>query len=321
MNITNRTASSIGEYVEIIEDFISPRKKENKEMYFYFRGEKDYGKPALVPSIYRNGLLEKEHIFYHERMRFNHNDFEKDKTTLDRLCRMQHFGLYTRMLDLGEDCFTALYFAVEKRKEPNETTFVYLFAIPEKKVRYYDSDTATILANLAKLPLNNEGRKIYGDKSKKWLVQNAENIINSGMSVEEYNKELNFLLHEIRADKPYMNPYINLGDLFSVQCVKTKLNNDRILAQKGAFLLFGLNAHDVEKPIPLDGSYKKPNYWRDDFDWDGMPIEEILKIRIGSEISLGNLANLGISKPYIYPNMEKIAEHLVKKFGKQSGES
>jgi len=169
--------------------------------------------------------------------------------------------------------------------------------------------------------LNKEGREIYGDKSKKWLVQNAESIINSGMSVEEYNdKFFGFLLHEIREDKPYMLPYINLGDLFSVQCVKTKLNNDRILAQKGAFLLFGLNAHDVEKPIPLDGSYEKPNYWRDDFDWDGVPIEETLRIRIESGISLKNLEYLGISKPYIYPNMEQITEHLVKKFGKQSGE-
>jgi hypothetical protein len=317
VNITNQTASSIGEYVEIIENFISPRKKENKELCFYFRGERDHGETNLMPSIYRKGLLAKEHILYHEIMRFNDSDFEKDKTTIDRLCRMQHFELYTRMLDLSEDCFTSLYFAVEKRKKPNETTFVYLFAIPKNKIRYYDSDTATILANLAKLPLNNEGRKIYGDKSKKWLVQNAKDIINSGMSVEKYNdKYLNFLLHEIRADKPYMQPFINLGDLFSVQCVKTKLNNDRILAQKGAFLLFGLNAHDVEKPIPLDGSYEKPNYWKDGFDWDGVQIEETLKIRIGSEISLDNLENLGISKPYIYPNMEKIAEHLVKKFGK-----
>jgi len=136
MNITNKTASSIGEYVKIIEDFISPRKNENKEMYYYFRGEKDYGETNLMPSIYREGLLEKEHIFYHERMRFNHNDFGKDKTTLDHLCRMQHYGQYTRMLDLGEDCFTALYFAIEKRKE-HETTFVYLFAIPEKKARKF----------------------------------------------------------------------------------------------------------------------------------------------------------------------------------------
>jgi len=316
MNTTNRTAASIGEYVKIIEDFISPRKEKNKETYFYFRGERDHGETNLMPSIYREGLLAKEHIFYHERMRFNHSDFEKDKTTLDRLCRMQHFGQYTRMLDLCEDCFTSLYFAVEKR-QPNETTFVYLFAIPENKVRYYDSDTAAILANLAKLPLKEEGRGIYGDKSKKRLVQNAKSIINSGMSVKEYNEEFfGFLLHEIREDKPYMLSLINLGDLFSVQCVKTKLNNDRILAQKGAFLLFGLNIHDVEKPIPLDGSYEKPNYWRDGFDWDGVPIEETLKIRIGNEISLDNLANLGISKPYIYPNMENIAEHLVKKFEK-----
>ena len=316
MNIETQTASSIENYVKIINDFVSARKNKYKEEYYYFRGEKDHGETNLMPSIYRMGLLEKEHIFYRERMRFNDNDFEKDKTTIDRLCRMQHFGEYTRMLDLSEDCFTALYFAIEDRKE--KETFVYLFAIPEKKIKYYDSDTVTILANLAKLPLENEGRKIYGDKSKRWLVQNAENIMNSGMAVDEYNnKFLGFLLHEIKADKPYMHPFINLGDLFSVQCVKTKLNNDRIFAQKGAFLLFGLNIYNVEEPIPLINSYEKPSYWRDNCsDWDGVPIEKILKIRIGNGISLDILENLGISKPYIYPNMEKITEHLIKKFAK-----
>lgn len=316
MNIAKETASSIEEYVKIINDFISTRKRKDKEVHFYFRGEKDYGETALAPFIYRKGLLKKEHIFYREMMRFNDSDFEKDKTAIDRLCRMQHFGCPTRMLDLCEDCFAALYFAIEKR-EPGETAFVYLFTIPEDKIRYYDSDTATILANLAKLPLNKEGRGIYGDKSKKELFERTKQIVNNRMSVNEYNdKFLGFLLHEIKEDKPYMLSLINLGDIFSVQCVKTKLNNDRIFAQKGAFLLFGLNVHDVEKPIPLDGSYEKPNYWREDFGWDGVPIEEMLKIRIESGISLDNLEYLGISKPYIYPNMEKIAEHLINRFTK-----
>jgi len=310
MSITTESVSSISEYVKVITDFTSSRKNKNKEKYFYFRGEKDYGDTALVPSIYRDGLLKKEHTLYHEIIRFNETDFEKDKTTIDHLCRMQHFGCYTRMIDLSEDCFTALYFALEDRKE-DQTALVYLFAIPEKKIRYYDSDTATILANLAKLPLEDEGRGIYGDKSKRKLFE----IAKLGLSNDEYNKDyLGFLLHEIREDKPHMQSLINFADIFSVQCVKTKLNNDRVYMQKGAFLLFGLNANDVEKPIPLDGSYEKPNYWRDNLGWDGVPIDEILKIRIGNEISLENLENLGISEPYIYPNMEKIGGYLIKKF-------
>lgn len=315
MQIENISVSSVQEYVEAVSSFIAKRK--NKNLVFYFRGEKDYGKEtALTPSVYRNGYHENEHKFYKEILRFNDNDFEKDKTAIDRLCRMQHFGSPTRMLDLSEDCFTALYFALDNKKS-EQAAFVYIFSIPESKIKYYDSDTVTILANLAKLPFYNEAKPGFGNKSKKWIVENAANAISEGMEVKEYNNYLfNYFIHEIKEDKPYMHSSIELGDIFSVQCVKTKLNNDRIFAQKGAFFLFGLNANDAGKAIPLC-NYCKPNYWRDEFNWDGVPIEEILRISIGKELLLENLENLGISKPYIYPNMEKIGEHFKKKFEQQ----
>jgi hypothetical protein len=317
MGIIKETAASIEKYVEIVGDFVSGHRDRGKDLVFYFRGEKDYGEEsALTPSIYRDGYYESEHKFYREISRFNDDDFEKDKTAIDRLCRMQHFGCPTRMLDLSEDCFTALYFALEG-KEPEKPASVYLFSIPEDKIKFYDSDRVAILANLAKLPFNNEARIGYGNNSKKVLVEKAEYIISNGMNIDEYNDYLfKYLLHQVREDKPYMQPKIILGDIFSVLCVKTKLNNDRIKMQKGAFLLFGLNIHDASKAIPLDGKYEMPNYWRDNeyVEWVGTPIEEILKISLEKEIVLENLENLGISKPYIYPNMEKIAEHFKNKF-------
>jgi len=314
MNIIRKNASCMEEYVKIVGDFVSERKGKN--MIFYSRGEsEDFGETSLYPSIYRDGLLKNEHKLYRELIRFNEKDFEHDKTTIDCLCRMQHSICPTRMLDLSEDCFTSLYFALEYKK-PDKEAFIYIFPIPTDKVRYYDSDTATVLANLVKLPLQKDGsRNLYGDKSKTHLVQIAKDIIEKGMDTEEYNKKLNFLLHEIREDKPYMQPYINLGDIFSVQCVKTRLNNDRILRQKGAFLLFGLNIKDVEKPISLYEDYDKPNYWRDEYEWQGMPIKEMLKIRIENTMSLENIENLGISKPSIYPDMEKVGEYFKKKYG------
>jgi len=315
MSIKTESVSNIVDYVKVITEFISSHKNKDKEKYFYFRGERDHGGTDLFPSVYRENRLKKEDIFYHEIIRFNESDFEKDKSTIDHLCRMQHFKCPTRMLDLSEDCFTALYFALENEKSKNKA-YVYLFSIPEDKIKFYDSDTATILANLAKLPLNNTVKGNPGNNSKRGIVEKAKDAINQRMTVEEYNEHLfKYLIHKIREDKPYMESKIDLGDIFSVQCVKTKLNNDRVFMQKGAFLLFGLNANDVEKPIPLDGSYGKPNYWRD--DWDMVPVDEILKIRIENEAdTMAELKNLGISAPYIYPNMEKIGQYLIDKYKK-----
>ncbi|MDR2972572.1 MAG: FRG domain-containing protein [Bacteroidales bacterium] len=303
----------MAEYVETVENFVSTYK--NKGCTVYFRGEsKDYGESALVPSIFRDGLYKKEDVFYKEIMRFNDKYFEQDKTTIDHLSRMQHMVCATRMLDLSEDCFTSLYFALEE--DSCEAGCVYLFVISTEKIKYYDSDTVAVLANLVKLPFSEEdGEAPYGNKSKTRLVKNAEEIINSGLLPKEYNKKFfDYLLHHIKEDKPHAQDLICLGDIFSVQCVKTKLNTDRIRLQKGAFLLFGLNVHNPAKAIPLDGSYKKPGFWRDSFQWTGMPIEKILKIKIQKGLSLEVLEKFGISKPYIYPEMKEVNDYLRERY-------
>ena len=321
MSIIEETSvSCIGKYVNVISEFASACK--DREQVFYFRGEGgDYGNTSCHPSIYRNGLPKSEHLIYRELIRFNENDFETDKATIDHLCRMQHWLCPTRMLDLSEDAFSSLYFAVEKKK-PGEAVIVYLFAIPKKKIKYYDSDTVTILANLAKLPLTHEDgeTEYYGNKSKSDLLKNVKELMTRGMSLEEYNKKyFDFLLHHIKEDKPHMQNLIQPADIFSVLCVKTKLNTDRIRLQKGAFLLFGLNVHDVSKAIPLNGSYEKPHFWRDDVSpWVGTPIERILKIRIEGGISKEDLEHLGISMPYIYPDMQKVGEYLTELYSAKS---
>ena len=50
------------------------------------------------------------------------------------------------------------------------------------------------------------------------------------------------LLHFIKAEKPYFLPKIELSDLKSVFAVRPKQTNQRILAQQGAFLIFGLRS-------------------------------------------------------------------------------
>jgi len=308
------TVSDVEEYVREVSNFVSA---QGDKYIAYFRGEKYYGATALAPSVFRGETYKKEHIFYREITRFNDRYFEADKTTIDRLCRMQHYGCATRLLDLSEDCFTALFFALLKR-ESDIPCYVYVFAIPQEKIKYYDSDTVTILANLAKLPFDKkDGKSPYGNKSKVHLTEAAKKIINKGMSVKKYNKKyLSFLLHHIREDKPQMLPIINMGDIFSVQCVKTKLNTDRIRLQKGAFLIFGLNVNQPDTAIPLDGSYTEPDFWRNnsEYRWEGIPIKKILKINIGKELTTKTLENLGISIQYIYPEMNEINDYLKEKY-------
>jgi hypothetical protein len=59
----------------------------------------------------------------------------------------------------------------------------------------------------------------------------------NSISIRRYKR-----LHQfIRSEKPYFQPIINPIDLFVPYYVHPKMSNRRILAQSGAFILYGLD--------------------------------------------------------------------------------
>lgn len=302
--IKEKSVSNIPDFIREVLDFES-----DENCTTYFRGEpENFEATALQPSIYRkaNHLKNENHI-YREMQRFNDYEFTEDKSTVDKLSRMQHYLLPTRLIDLSEDALTALYFAVEARTKC-EDAVVYVVAIENEKIKYYDSDTVSVIANLAKLPLDNAD---IPEKSKRLIAQDAKNTILKSNAIDEYKnfKSTDFLLHDIKEDKGYFSNIIDPRHIFSVQFVKPKLTNTRIYGQKGAFLLFGLNIDDVEKHIPIIEYKDKCPFLLDNILIQH-PIKKILKIKINCSVDLKELKKIGITKPYIYTGMDKISEHL-----------
>ena len=138
--------SSVSEFIEKIVQ----RGKEAGTETFY-RGHSN-ANWKLVPSLFRksNGV-EKEHLLFRDMVAHEPQSFSECKSALDYLVQMQHYGLPTRLLDVTLNPLVALYFACEK--EENKDGKVYLFSVPENKVKHYDSDTISVLANLAKCDL------------------------------------------------------------------------------------------------------------------------------------------------------------------------
>lgn len=283
--------------------------KPDKGNVLYFRGENaDYGEHALTPSVFR-GYLEHEHRIYREMQRFNDHEFAADKTAFDKLARMQHYQAPTRMLDMSEDVLSALYFALDGRKD-GETGVVYVLEIDRDAVKYYDSDAVSVVANLAKSPLMNDG--VSKDKSKTALRKDAAFYLHDKKGFNE-QPSAEFLLHDIGEEKSYFRSLIDPAHLFSVLCVKPKYTNGRLLGQKGAFLLFGMNKNDATKSIKLlQKDISKIDALRLDssLEPDFHPIRKLTKIRLGCAIDQKSLSNLGITKPYMYPEMDKVAEYL-----------
>lgn len=309
--IEEKSVNTIEEFVKEVMNF-----ENADDCTVYFRGENDdYGKNAFQPSIYRKShdlesvprYLKNEHLIYREMQRFNNHEFTEDRSAFDKLSRMQHYTAPTRLIDFSEDALTALYFAVETRTECTDA-IVYVVAIANNKIKYYDSDAVSVISNLAKLPLDNDDIR---EKSKRAIADDAKKAMLKSNKIDEYKsyKSTDFLLHEIKEEKGYFSHIIDPQHIFSAQFVKPKLTNTRIYGQKGAFLLFGLNIDDVEKHIPII-RYEDNNPVLLDNVLVQHPIKKILKLKISCEIDLKVLKKLGVTTPYIYTGMDKVSEYL-----------
>lgn len=101
--------------VSSVNSYVSLLKKEAGTLFFRGHANPNY---ILRPSIMRTPrLLQNESKIYHELIINCPDDFEKCHTHLEKLVKMQHYGLPTRLLDITRNPLVALYFACESNPE------------------------------------------------------------------------------------------------------------------------------------------------------------------------------------------------------------
>lgn len=310
--VISNTIHSLSEYFRAIEDFV---KDVDTNVYsIFFRGESDDFKTgALTPSIYRNELINNEDNIYKEVSRYNNIDFSEDKTTFDKLSRMQHYSAPTRLIDLSDDPLTSLWFAKNGTKECSDAC-VYIIIIKKQNIKYSDSDTVTVLSNLAKINIENNKT----NKSKELVASDTFEVLKNEKSLEDYNNKesVKYLLHEIRNDINHFEPLIEARHISSVICVKPKLTSSRVKVQKGAFLLFGLNLIDYKKSIPIFEFNIETNdlqLYSDNIH--SHPIESVLKLKV-KFIKKEIIEKIGLIEPTIYPEMDKVSIYFKNKYSK-----
>ena len=254
--------NSIAEFSKQIEIII---KKKSYFDIVVWRGQGDV-QYNLAPKLYRNNhWLSNEFEMVEEVKRRNPEDFTACKNRLDELTICQHYGLPTRLLDVTQNPLVALYFACSTDlKKDGEIIFFIDHPLKHWDIRVKCLTYFSTIFNYLKIDL------VY----------------------KEFKEKFGYEHDTIKMIE---------DDLTKIHIVSPTLNNKRILAQQGAFLLFGVNK-EKDKFIKRSNNIDDSVYERNK-----------LKIIVPSsqkEQLLKELTYYGISKATLFPEIEYQCEEV-----------
>ncbi|GFI35601.1 hypothetical protein IMSAGC014_02122 [Bacteroidaceae bacterium] len=270
--------SSIGNIITLFEK-LETEMEDSTDYHIYYRGQSDKSFD-LIPSIYRKpALIQNEDRIFKDIIAQSPDDFKGCVSTFEKLVKMQHYSLPTRLLDITTNPLVALYFACEDETVDGK---LFRFEISTSEMKYFDSDAVSVVSNLAKRPIN------FSIEDLKDLDQESFNSAD----------DIQYLLHEIKSEKPHFQNGIDSKDIERVFCVKPMLDNPRIIRQSGAFFLYG-----------IDGDKSKPAHLKFQYQYKTYVINKAHKKKIRKQLEA-----LGIDKSTLFPEVEHVAEHIKDKY-------
>ncbi|WP_343208413.1 FRG domain-containing protein [Anaerolentibacter hominis] len=267
--------------ISAVNEFLGSMSGRKGQLFFRGHADPNY---SLLPSIMRTERLEQnESIMYHELLINCPGDFEHCHSHLEKLVKMQHYGLPTRLLDITRNPLVALYFACESR--PNGYGELVLISAGEHEIKYPQSDTISILASLP----------VFSYHLQRRFCELAEDCT---VDHDTFNRHVRRLIHEVRLEKPAFQPEIEKDDILNSYIVYALKNNSRIVKQDGAFILCGLR----NKTRSLE-----------EFRYEKDGKKEVVLIT-GKQNILNELDTFSINRAALFPEVECVAEYIKGKY-------
>lgn len=210
------------EQVNTVDDYLKKLSRYDIYNNVFFRGQSEEYK-NITPSVSRDsGYTMKENSIYKEAIKLRTVEFEDLISPIERLSKMQHYGIPTRLVDLTVDSLVALFFAVQKIDSKSHGN-VYVFVQPELSLNDKRVKLLSLLATL-------ETPEIDVIKSS-FLNCYSENITED--EILEFASEGAFISHSLELQK----------------------SNERLFCQKGTFAICGneIIGKEIKKSVlPLD---------------------------------------------------------------------
>ncbi|MGP7796343.1 FRG domain-containing protein [Sphingomonas sp. CLY1604] len=233
MTIITAHPTTLVDFIRQVSDYAA-----SEPLFNCYRGQRD-ASWANIPGLFRpdrSRLEEHENRATRDLISVHPAEFANDATMFDRLVRMQHFGLPTRLMDVSRNPLVALFFATHPGADDHPTDgVVTAFAIPADREKYYDSDSVSCVANLANLT-KAEKQEIIDLRAVRARGTHRNDEIARVNQERVYHRLQQF----VRVEKPHFEPAIHPIDLFKPFYVHPKMSNRRILSQAGGFIIHGL---------------------------------------------------------------------------------
>lgn len=307
MNIeTIRTLGALNTFIKAVMAITKDGMKPSA-----FRGQKCNDWDPL-PSIFRDdnvAAYKNENLIVRELISAHPYEFESDKTMFDRLVRMQHYQLPTRLLDVTINPLVALWFATELYKDDRHKARngkVILYFIPDERVKYYDSDTVSCLSNLANLKFSTKLNVI--NKAFELMEINSQHGFDDEKRVSIFNdySYVDQLFYQVGMEKPHFRSIINPEHLTSAVYVKPKMSNKRIAAQSGSFLLYPASPY-----MSKDNPREKLTIKMASFEIQANKKETIRK----------DLEKLGIHGSSLFPELDRSSGYIIQRLMRNNNEN
>lgn len=253
-----------------------------------YRGQSVLGW-ELKPSVMRDLRPNAESQIFSELMVEAPSEFSSDRSMFDKLVRAQHYSLPTRLLDVSLNPLVGLYFACNEDKYHDQDGVVQIFDFDTARGKFADSDTISLICNLARL----------SDDEKQEIIQSFKNVGTWTKAKKETFRKGNAmkrLTQFVRVEKPYFLDAANPRDLFKYFFVYPAKNNRRVVAQSGAFIAAGL----LQYRSPGTGA--------------GFSKKEIVIPAEAKEGILKELDVLNINSRTMFPEVEFVAKYIKNKW-------
>lgn len=313
---------------EVVKEAFAIIDRENRERHepeasFFFRGEtQNYyhrGDPSapLEPSFpssldQQEGRIRHERDIYHDAMRYNIFSFERDRTMVERLIRMQHYRLNTRLADISTNLNLSAFFAVggeyvtSGAKSTNDDGYIRVLKVAKHKMKTFTSDIITAIAHLPLVkPEDVNPSRMNGLETLRYEVTNERPGFSMYIRPDEGSEKMRSLEKLLRKEIQH------------VWAFRAPYNNDRIRNQSGAFLAFGCR----DRKAKLNATFSEADYENRDAPSYGIKQVGYVQIHHAAKKDiLGQLRLMGMEAEVVYPDLSDVCKAIMSRVDSQDEE-